>query len=223
MNILASLLIFATGYILARSFFLLASDKKRQPLFSCPKCSGRFYEVLCPSCGFRFPASFYLLLAVFTAVNTGFYSHFEIKRYFAYNYTFSVIFLYISVYDLKKSIVPDGSVIMLAAAGILALFLFSDYNLYPMTLLSSAGGLAAGFGIMLVLSLISGVEMGGDIKLAAALGILSGYQNILFIILYASFMFAFVSLVMRKKITDKMPFAPYMIMAYYLWYALPVF
>ena len=223
MNILASFLVLVTGYVLARSFFLLSSDKKRQPLFSCPECSGRFYEVLCPSCGFRFPVSFYLTLIVFTVVNTCFYSHFGIKTYFAYNYALSVIFLYIAIFDLKKSIVPDGSVILLAVSGILSLFLFSDYNLYPMSIVSCAGGLAAGFGIMYLLALISGVEMGGDIKLAAALGILSGYQNILFIILYASFIFALISLLLRKKMGDKMPFAPYMVLGYYLWYALPLF
>ncbi len=122
------------------------------------------------------------------------------------------LLLEISIADGKYRIVPDQLVLLLAVTA----FGFISYHDSWQDCLF--GGLA-GFGIMGFTALLGKLAYrretlgGGDIKLFAALGLISGLSGILLIFVISTLLSAghLVWLLARKKIrrTDTIPMAPY--------------
>lgn len=133
-------------------------------------------------------------------------------------YAFAAVFatwilLEISIADIKYMIVPDQFVLMLLICGL---------GMIPQTeggpgdcLIGAAIGLALTASVALVGRLVykKCAVGGGDIKLFAGLGLLTGVQGILFIFVVSTFASAghFAWLLLRKKAkpTDERPMAAY--------------
>ena len=122
----------------------------------------------------------------------------------------------ISISDIKYRIVPDQLVILLAVSAV-GFIAFQD------SWKDCLIGAVIGFGIMGFIALIGKIIYrkeaigGGDIKLFASLGLVTGTYGILTIFVMATLISAvhFIWLLARKKIkkTDTMPMVPYITIA----------
>ena len=144
------------------------------------------------------------------------------------------IFLLLSIIDYYHSIIPDSINLLLAALGVVLIFI---HNLYFMLHNSFLGHYALLFGfqeniwinrffaaaismifIAAVIILSRGRGMGwGDFKLVGALGLIYGWPDILRILFLAFVIGAvFVTpllLKKRKTIKDAVPFGPFLVIA----------
>ncbi len=122
------------------------------------------------------------------------------------------LLLELSISDIKYRIVPDQYLILLAVTGL-------GFMSYHSSWVEALIGAAIGFALM---GLIAGLGRlfyqkmalgGGDIKLYAVLGFLTGIKGVLFIFVVSTFVSAgfFVIQLSRRKIkkTDTMPMVPY--------------
>ncbi len=125
--------------------------------------------------------------------------------------------IYLSVCDIRYHKVTNNSVllyipvVMLKCTVEVCLGTLLDY--VPMLL-----GAAAGFGILLTAAMLThGGIGGGDIKLAAVLGLAAGLKGMLVTLVVASLGAAIYGIIYRKiKKTDKMrlAFVPFMLAGY---------
>lgn len=130
---------------------------------------------------------------------------------------FAACLMIIFVYDLKHQIIPDEIIYSLLAVGLLFVginsFVVMDYK-YLIDHLAS-GLLAGGFFFFLA-AVSKGKWMGGgDIKLAAFMGLVLGWQGVL-IALYIAFILGaivgiFAILMKERKLGSKIPFGPFLI------------
>ncbi|SDZ04165.1 leader peptidase (prepilin peptidase) / N-methyltransferase [Evansella caseinilytica] len=122
---------------------------------------------------------------------------------------FLSLLIIITVSDMKTMLIPDK--VLLVFTGIFAALRF----LSPLTpWWDSLLGAAAGFGILLLLAVISKGGMGGgDIKLFGVIGIILGFNGVIIALFLASFIGAAVggAALIRKKATRKtpIPFGPF--------------
>lgn len=125
--------------------------------------------------------------------------------------------LFLSIYDIRHHRVTNDSILLyipivtLKCTVIVCLGTLFDY--VPMLL-----GAAAGFGILLSAAMIThGGIGGGDIKLAAVLGLATGLQGMLVLLCAASLGAVIYGLIYKRiKKTDKMKlaFVPFMLAGY---------
>lgn len=130
----------------------------------------------------------------------------------------------IFVYDLKHYIIPDKIVypaILVALAFNLFTDLYSGHLLFSIDS-STVNGLLAAFlagGFFLSLILVSkGKWMGlGDVKLAALMGLILGWPNILLALFLASLLGAIVGIILvlrgMKSMKSQVPFGPFLVSA----------
>lgn len=123
---------------------------------------------------------------------------------------FLSLLVLISVVDLRSGLVPD-ELIATGLAGWAALW---PWTRTP-TLAESLGGLGLGLGVFLLLALLSrGGIGGGDVKLAALMGLYLGPWGVLRSLLLAFLLGGVISglllLTRRKKRKDPIPFAPFL-------------
>ena len=125
--------------------------------------------------------------------------------------------IYLSVYDIRHHKVTNNSVllcipiVMLKCTVIVCMGTLLDY--VPMLL-----GAATGFGILLSAAMFThGGIGGGDIKLAAVLGLAAGLKGMLLTLLAASLGAAIYGIIYKKiRKTDKMrlAFVPFLMAGY---------
>lgn len=125
---------------------------------------------------------------------------------------FSSVLLAIFFIDYKHYIIPDSTVIMIAAISIPLFFMETNLLWYH-----RIGGLLAGGGILYLLAVFSEIVFkkegmgGGDIKMVGACGLILGYKNIL-LSLFLSSVIALVLICIisafKKKTMDMIPFGP---------------
>ncbi len=138
----------------------------------------------------------------------------------------SSVLLCVSFIDLDHSLVPDRFVVILGLVGAAAAF-FDPYYGWLSHLLGGAIGLAAFWGIAFIYYKIRGREGlgGGDIKLAAACGLLLGWERLLLSVLAASVAASVVLGVLSRRDGKKdeesegsgeYPFAPFLSAAFAL-------
>jgi len=118
----------------------------------------------------------------------------------------------IAISDKKYMIIPDQFVILLALSAF-------GYVQYHNSFLSPMWGALIGGGVMLFIGIVGKLifkkeALGfGDVKLLAAVGLITGPIGVAIILVACSFLSCldFVILMARKKIkrTDMMPFGPY--------------
>lgn len=123
---------------------------------------------------------------------------------------FSVV-LIVSLVDLRTYMIPDSVLILGAVMGI-PLLLWSQGMAWA---LPAALGVLTGGGLLLLIVVITKGGMGGgDVKLAAFMGVFLGFQGILtafFIAFTTGGLYGvFLILSRRKKKGDEIPFGPFL-------------
>jgi leader peptidase (prepilin peptidase)/N-methyltransferase len=114
--------------------------------------------------------------------------------------------------DVKEQIIPDSMIIALCLMGALLIWR------HPDTRISSAGaGVGAGLFFFLLWALTRGKGMGfGDVKLAAALGLLLGYPRILIACYIAFLTGAIVGVILmgarRAGMKTRLAFGPFLLL-----------
>lgn len=208
------------------------------PLFSfliqrgrCRSCEGQFswqYPIVEFLSGLIFLTPFYFY-------NQNFDSQLSLAIGFLWTMVF-LVFLVLAVIDYYWYIIPDELNIFLAVAGTVRIFLenspwyFSEFSgsfingyaaLFGLRsdiwLNHLAGGLIGFLIIGAIILFTKGKGMGiGDLKLIAALGILFGWPDIVFLLASAFIigaLFSIYLLVQRKKgLKDSVPFGPFLIL-----------
>ncbi len=111
--------------------------------------------------------------------------------------------------DLEHYIIPNKIVVFTIISGIILNFIIPD-----LTWGDALAGLVAGGGVLLLLAMVSRGGMGGgDIKLAAALGLLFGWQKVLLALFLGSILAGVLGLILilagRKSRKDMLPFGPF--------------
>ncbi|HWQ51008.1 MAG TPA: prepilin peptidase, partial [Terriglobales bacterium] len=123
--------------------------------------------------------------------------------------------------DFDHQIIPDGLVLVIAILGAARLVLVLLPQLGPAVLLDRTIGFFLGGGLFLLIAIVSRGGMGGgDVKLAAALGLWFGWKQLLLLVFVAFVSGALVSVALLashvKGRKDGVPFGPFLAFAAYL-------
>ncbi len=115
-----------------------------------------------------------------------------------------------SLIDLEYQIIPDKVILLMLLTGTALLALQSEQ-----LLMSGFIGGMVGFSVLLAIAIISRGGMGGgDVKLAAVLGLYLGWPKILLALMLAFFIGSLTGMVLmfgqKKSIKSAMPFAPHL-------------
>lgn len=125
--------------------------------------------------------------------------------------------------DLKLQIIPNRLNLTIFETGILFTFLKAilDTSSGISTLTNNIIGMLVGGGIFLLITLIGGAIAGkdamgfGDVKLMGALGLFFGWQQIIIVSVLAFLLAAIISIVIlifrRKKLSEYIPFGPFIV------------
>ena len=175
------------------------------PLFSYLWLRGR-----CRYCGARIPHRFptvELATALLFALLTW---HYGLSPQLVMALIYGCLFLVIFVIDLEHGLVLD----IVIYPGIALAFVFSFF--WPdLDIAMAVSGAAIGFGLLLIPYLISRGGMGGgDVKLAALIGLATGFPHV-FISLLLAFLAGglvaiFLLLVRVRSRKEAIPFAPFL-------------
>lgn len=130
------------------------------------------------------------------------------------------VLIVITMIDLDQQLIPDGLILIIAAAGVLYLLAVQVPRFGMMNLLDNVIGFAVGGGVFFFISVVSKGGMGGgDIKLMAVLGLWFGWEKLLFLMLCSFVGGAFISILLlilkRKGRKDAIPFGPFIALAAY--------
>ena len=129
----------------------------------------------------------------------------------------AVMLIVLAVYDAKWMLLPDKIMYPLIVVGLLftGIMAFASGNMHGLFSAVVAAGVAGG-GFFAIVFLTKGRAMGGgDIKLAAAMGLILGAEGTAVAMLVAFNVAAVVGLVMiisrLKARSDQIPFGPYLV------------
>ncbi|MDP1538755.1 MAG: prepilin peptidase [bacterium] len=146
-----------------------------------------------------------------------------------------LLFLLLSIIDLRHSIIPNSINSSLAILGLILIIFNGYYDKFDALKGSFLGYYSAIFGLReniwlnhlfaallgmvifgLIIFLSRGRAMGlGDLKLVGALGLIFGWPDILMVLLLAFIIGALVSIVFmiakKKKMKDMIPFGPFLV------------
>lgn len=134
------------------------------------------------------------------------------------------ILLVITMIDLDQMIIPDYLNMGLLIIGIISLIIPANFNgLIKITIYDQLIGLGVGVILLAIVYLIEKIFKkevigGGDIKLIGAMGLLLGWQLVLFGIVFGSLIGSVIELPLRlikiKKRDDLIPFGPYLVIGF---------
>ena len=121
-----------------------------------------------------------------------------------------------AIIDLFTKKIPNKLNIVLYIAGLLMLGAEAVFSMdtFVLRLTSSVIGVAVGFGVLLVLSLITKGGMGlGDVKLIGGVGLTMGITVLCYSLAYSMVLCLIGAVIMLlgkiKKLKDKIPFCPF--------------
>lgn len=142
--------------------------------------------------------------------------------YAAYQLATLAILAGIAIYDARHHLILNSTLLPFFIWCLLSIPVrhMCGSASYPALLLSCLDGFLAGGGLMLASAALGrGSIGGGDIKLAALLGILYGALNITLIVMAAALLAAAVMLIYRRKKPEicAIPFAPFLLAGCMLW------
>jgi leader peptidase (prepilin peptidase)/N-methyltransferase len=205
-----------------------------RPHSACPQCKTqiKFYDNIpvlsylwlggkCRNCGARISLQYPIVELLTGFLTVLFFRRFGYSYWTAYVLTAVYALIILSAIDFKIREIPDGLSIGLAAFGLLVSFFnpaFSGgaWQKFLSALIASAAGF---FGLLL--TALAGQKLlkkeamgGGDIKLMAGIGALSGIGGVVNALLLASFtgiLYFGILVLLRKKIDDgAIPFGPFL-------------
>jgi len=144
-----------------------------------------------------------------------------------FNFFLGSILLIIFLFDIKKQLVPDPLILLLFLLAIIKII----FNLAPVFFTLNLwnpliGGLAALTFFLLLYFITRGKGMGlGDAKLGFVLGLFLGFKLSLFMLWFSFVLGAMLAIPLLlfglKQKSDKIAFAPFLILSFLLIYFLP--
>jgi len=178
----------------------------------------------CRYCGSRIPLRIAIVElatgAIFAALAWYYYQNFGLGVEFAFALVYAALFIVIFVIDLEQGLVLNNVVLFgLSLALVFSLFQtgFEDFwpKLGPGIALSALLGGAVGFAIMLLPYLISRGGMGaGDVKLAALIGVVVGFPQVVAALLVGivigGIVAVFLLLARLRGRKESVPFGPFL-------------
>ena len=127
--------------------------------------------------------------------------------------------------DLKLQIIPNRLTLTIFEVGIIFTILSAIFNTNTgiNTLTNNLLGMVVGAGIFLIITFVGGLIAGkeamgfGDVKLMGALGLFTGWLNIIIVSVLSFLLAAIISiaiLIMKKgKFNDYIPFGPFIVIS----------
>lgn len=133
----------------------------------------------------------------------------------------TAVLIVVAMIDFDHQIIPDGLVLVIAVLGLAQLILVLLPQLGLVVLLDHTAGFFLGGGVFFLIAVISRGGMGGgDVKLAAVLGLWFGWKQLLLLVFVAFVSGAFVSVILLlthiKGRKEGVPFGPFLAAAAYL-------
>ncbi len=216
----------------------------------CPHCGKilNWYELIpifsfliqlgrCRSCGHRLSLQ-YPIVEILTGLIFVFIPIIQPFNYLitAIWLVIFLLFLLISIIDLRHMIIPNSLNLTLAVLGIINIFINDYYQRFDFLNGSFLRNYAPIFGLResiwfnylfsgffavsifgLIILLSRGRAMGlGDLKLVAALGLIFGWPDILMVLFLAFIIGALISVIFlllkKKSMKDMVPFGPFLVM-----------
>jgi len=200
------------------------------PPSHCDKCNARLstkdlFPVLsylwlkgrCRYCGMLIPKRIFWVELGSGALFACLFLYYGFSPELAVALFYGCFFLVIGVIDLERGLILNKLVYPAMAAALLVAILFSNLDNIPdITAAASGGGL--GFGLFLIIFLASRGGMGiGDIKLAALIGLMTGFPLVIVAILLAVISGGLVAVTLLltrvKKGKQSVPFGPFLSLA----------
>jgi len=187
----------------------------------CPGCSTRIsplylipllgYIILrakCRKCGWKIPAAYPLAEIGYGLLLSWIASIHGITVYTAVTFLLIGLAVSISIIDIKSMIIPNSLVITFIFISIYPILLHFD-------IWNNFHGLALMAGVFIVILLVfPGSFGGGDVKLAAAMGLLAGLELSIVILetalITGALTGAAYGIITRKGLKTKIPFAPFL-------------
>ena len=129
------------------------------------------------------------------------------------------------IIDFKLQIIPNRLTLTMFECGLIFTFLgvILNVNAGIGLFINNILGMIVGAGIFLIITLIGGAIAGkeamgfGDVKLMGALGLFFGWINIILISVMAFLFAAVISIIIlisrKKKISEYIPFGPFIVIA----------
>jgi len=133
----------------------------------------------------------------------------------------TAILVAVTMIDYDCQIIPDSFVLLITILGALHLFFVLLPSYGSGILLDRAAGFLLGGGLFFLIAVVSRGGMGGgDIKLAAALGLWFGWKELLLLVFAAFVLGALVSVLLLlthiKGRKEGIPFGPFLALSAYL-------
>lgn len=189
------------------------------PLFSFVVLAGR-----CRKCAKKISIQYPIVEFAMAILYALIYWQFGLTVFSVFLMALSIALVGIFVYDLYYKIIPDFLIYFMLIIWIVIWLLSLIGNSFGLPADFSKlilGGLISGGFIAVIVAVTRGKGMGiGDIKLAFLLGFVLGYPNII-IALFAAFIIGsiigiFLITLKIKKLKSEIPFAPFLIIGFYL-------
>ena len=199
-----------------------------KPLLFAPLISFIKQKGKCTHCNTRISARYPIVEFLTAVLSISIVAHFGLSLHSMSLVFFSWVLIALAFIDLEHQLLPDGLTLPLLWAGIL-LNLTNRFVPLEAAVIGAVSAYLALFGFTQLFYLVTGkVGMGeGDFKLFSAFGAWFGWQPLLHIIIYASFLGAICGiawLYIQKKGKDTpIPFGPFLCIAVmiYIFVSLP--
>jgi leader peptidase (prepilin peptidase) / N-methyltransferase len=179
------------------------------PIFSWLVLSGR-----CRTCGSQIPARVVWVELVTAAVFGGLYLHLGLNMTLAAALIYASFTIVIFVIDMEHQLILNGILLPAIALALGVSLLNSRIELAPSLLNAVIGG-AAGFGIFLLVYILSRGGMGeGDVKLGAFAGLVTGWPNVIAAVIMSWILGGLVAVALlafkRKERRQAIAFGPFL-------------
>ncbi|MEN8613687.1 prepilin peptidase [Dehalogenimonas sp. THU2] len=203
------------------------------PPSKCPGCSRRLtpadmipvlsWLVLrgrCRTCGEKIPARVFWVEAITGLTFAFLYLYFGLTPVLWAALFYAAVTVVIFVIDMEHQLILNN-ILLPAMAVALSISLFSGQIDLAPTPLNAGIGAAAGFGIFLLVYIVSRGGMGeGDVKLGALAGLMTGWPNIIVAVIMswiASGLVAIAFLTLRRKgRREAIAFGPFLALAMFI-------
>lgn len=195
-----------------------ACGARLKPLDLVPLLSYICLKRRCRYCGAKISPRYFILESINGLGWLGIAHYVGISGHAVMGMLLFSLALVIGTIDLEHGIIPDELSALLLASGVVYHFFSQEIGLLNRLL-----GMAAGFGILFILAVVSKGGMGGgDIKLCAGIGFWLGFPGFLYALLAGSIIGSMMSLLLmamkRKGIKETIPFGPFLMAGFLLMY-----
>ncbi|MFT9056934.1 MAG: prepilin peptidase [Ethanoligenens sp.] len=204
---------FATG----RSHCMACGHELRAPDL-IPVFSYLFLHGKCRYCGAKISVQYPLIELMNAFLYLALYLRCGWHPIFFFYAAYGSALIVTALIDIKTQIIPNGLVLFVGAVSVIGLFFLPEKPI-GWRLLNGLLGLLAGGLPLYAAALLSKGGMGlGDVKLAAACGLLLGWQNTLlalfFAVVSAGIFAGFLVIMRKRKMQSAIAFGPFLSMGF---------